>query len=507
MLGLQVNTYVAARDHDDARHHRVMASKMDIHDIADILSPVAVAPIAVREEGMPDLEQDSDGEAGPSSPREAPVAQEEAAPDPTAPLYILGADEEEAHAVNNAPFFEPHPRPSPYGTPTSRVGLPSTARSPVEEERQQERAAPVEPAAEGGCTASSGGEECELPLPPLRGEDMLQALQRPRVEQYRADRRTRNKRPYVEYPRGEVLELSDEDEDEAMLHKPGAGLPSSSGEKSKQDPITVEAIDAQIAKRMEEQLERRLREANEMNAARILSLQETMERERREAAQRHADLMHQNQQFMMTMMAAMQAMPHAAAAFAPPAPAFPMATTQMAAPPSSSHAVYIAEHAHPSAAPVTFPVSAPVPVPVASPVPVPVSVSIPDPVSASSSGLRPCGRNSPEPASIPSPSQQATTHSREPAAAPATTEVAAEDAPHGVDEPMESPAHTAASEEDSHMRGSQDSEEMEHDIQAAQSSPHATFTDARPQPEPMATSPVRESTPAAELTADEVINL
>ena len=167
MIGLQVDTYVAARDHDDARHHRVLASKMDIQDIVDTLSPVTVAPIAVREEGMPDLKQDSDGEAGPSSPMEAPAAKEEAAPDPSAPLYILGADEKEAHIVNNASFAEPHPQPSPYGTPTSRVELPSTARSLIEAEPQPERAAPVEHVAEGGCTASFGGEELLAQSPHL----------------------------------------------------------------------------------------------------------------------------------------------------------------------------------------------------------------------------------------------------------------------------------------------------------------------------------------------------
>ena len=137
---------------------------------------------------MPDLEQDSDGETWPASPREAPAAEEEAAPDPSAALFILGADEEEAHVVNNASFAESHPRPSPYGTPTSCVGLPSTARSPREAEPQPERAAPVEPMTEGGCTTSSGGEECELPLPPMQGEDMLQLLLRPKVDQYWEDR-------------------------------------------------------------------------------------------------------------------------------------------------------------------------------------------------------------------------------------------------------------------------------------------------------------------------------
>ena len=47
MLGLQVNTYAVVGDYDDARNHRVLASKMDIMDIVDTLSPQMVAPIAV----------------------------------------------------------------------------------------------------------------------------------------------------------------------------------------------------------------------------------------------------------------------------------------------------------------------------------------------------------------------------------------------------------------------------------------------------------------------------
>ena len=377
-----------AGDYSEAVNHRTIASKMDIMGIIDIVTPQTVLPIAVQYANMPDLDQSSDEEVGPSSPRQTPAAQDEPAParDLSAGLYILGTDEAEAHIVNNAPFAVPEPRPSPFGTPTSRVGFPSTSRPPRPTELERQREAEVQPAQEGA--ASSGGEECELPLPPLRGEDMLQALQRPRVEQYRADRRTRNKRPYVEYPRGEVLELSDEDEDEAMLHKPGAGLPSSSGEKSKQDPITVEAIDAQIARRMEEELERRLREANEMNATRISSLQETMERERREAAQRHADLMAQNQQFMMAMMARLTALPQVPVA--QPTATFPMATTMMPALRPSSHAVYIPEHAFPAPATIV-------------PEPQPVAQPQPQPASASSADLRPRGRNSPVPTPLLSP--------------------------------------------------------------------------------------------------------
>ncbi len=500
MLGLQVNTYVLAGDYGEAVSHRRIASKMDIADIADILSPQRVAPIASREAGM--SEDDSDDEAGPSSHCEPSGARDEVAPDPTSGLFLLGEQEEEVEEEEEEEedIPVPVPRPSPFGTPTSRVGLPSTSRPPRASAPEPVPSAQVEPAQEGGCTASSGGEECELPLPPLRGDELMQVLERPRVDQYRADRRMRNKRPYNEYPSGEVLELSDEDEDEARLHKSGAGLPSSSGEKSKQDPITVETIDAQIARRMEEQLERRLREANEMNAARIASLQETMERERMEAQQRHADLMAQNQQFMMAMMARLTALPQVPVA--QPAATFPVATPMMPAPRPSSHAVYIPEHVLP--APATT---------IAEPLPQPAAELQAQPAPASSADLRPRGRNFPAPPPPSSPPQEAHTQTADPAPETQTANDAVfegdDTARHteGVDEPRMSPARATEDDEDVHMRGSQESEEMEQDIQAAQSSPPANFTDARPEPEPMATSPDVRVVAVAEPAVDEVINL
>ena len=345
MLGLQVNTYAVVGDYDDARNHRVLASKMDIMDIVDTLSPQMVAPIAVREEGIPDLEQDSDGEEGPASPRETPAAEEEAAPNPSAGLFILGVDEVEAHVVNNAPFAKPDPRPSPFGTPTSRVGLPSMARPPREAEPEPEQAVPMEPATEGGCTTSSGGEEYQLPLPPMHGEDMLQLLLRLKVAQYRENMRRRNKKPHNEYPKGTGLELSDKDEGEVRLHESFFALPTKE-DKSKREPMTVTKLDEKMEKRMKDEIDMRLKEANELHAMKMAAIQAEMEQTRLEAAHKHADLMAQNQAFLaqsqqfMSMMASLQTMPQVA--YAPPVPAFLMAPTQMIAPPSSSHAVYIA---------------------------------------------------------------------------------------------------------------------------------------------------------------------
>lgn len=149
MLGLQVNTYVGTGDYDDAANHRVLASKLDIMDIVDLLSPQPVRPIAVREEGMPDLDV-SDDEAGPSSRREEADSEEEDAPNPSTGLFLLGAEEEEDERqrhVNVTPLAVPDARPSPFGTPTSRVGFPSTARPSRMADPEPEPAAEVEPAA------------------------------------------------------------------------------------------------------------------------------------------------------------------------------------------------------------------------------------------------------------------------------------------------------------------------------------------------------------------------
>ena len=58
MLGLQVNSFVKPSDYDDANSHRVIASKMDIEDIVDVLTPHHVVPLASREEAMPGMETD-----------------------------------------------------------------------------------------------------------------------------------------------------------------------------------------------------------------------------------------------------------------------------------------------------------------------------------------------------------------------------------------------------------------------------------------------------------------
>ena len=70
MLGLQVNSFVEARNMDDANTHRDFASKMDIEDIIDVITPHPMVPLASREEETPATEWDSDGDQDPVSPRE-----------------------------------------------------------------------------------------------------------------------------------------------------------------------------------------------------------------------------------------------------------------------------------------------------------------------------------------------------------------------------------------------------------------------------------------------------
>lgn len=62
MLGLQVNTFVELTDMDEASNHRNIASRMDIEDIMDVLTPHPVVPLASREEAMHEMETESDGD-------------------------------------------------------------------------------------------------------------------------------------------------------------------------------------------------------------------------------------------------------------------------------------------------------------------------------------------------------------------------------------------------------------------------------------------------------------
>ena len=66
--------------------------------------------------------------------------------------------------------------------------------------------------------------------------------------------------PYNEYPKGAVLELSDEDNDEVRMYNAISALPNEPG-KVKKEPMLVSELDKKLEKRMKEELDQRLQEA------------------------------------------------------------------------------------------------------------------------------------------------------------------------------------------------------------------------------------------------------
>jgi len=468
MLGLQVNSFVGAGDMDECKDHRKLAEKMDLNDFLDIITPHPVVPLATREEPSHAGGWGSDGDDDAMSPRGQPSRQEDLPDLARHPMdcvaYLLGEDDMDAKEAqpNVTPIRVPHTTPSqsPFGTPTSRVGLPSTAGPSRAARLMAERDADL--AAETGCTASSGGgepSEHAAPLPPMDPRDMLELISRPDIDSYRASRRQRNKTPYNEYPEGAVLEISDEDEDEVRLYASMSALPSEPG-KVKKEPMSVSELDEKMEKRMKEELDTRLREANEEHARKMAAIQAEMEQARLESARRHADLMAQNQQFLaqsqqfMSMMASLQARPPVV--YAAPDPVMSVSPL-LVRPPSSSHTVYIPEHSYPAPALV-----------------------VPPP---------------PQVAAAPEPSPPAI----------------------GDDEDVNI-ADAPLPDEDVHMRGSQDSSHEDQPFVGTQASQaggadtvvvedtEGEFTGARPGPG-TATGPGEGGTAGKELTAEEVINL
>ena len=291
MLGLQVNSFVDVCDYDEAKSHRVIASKMDIQDIMDVLTPHHVVPLASRNESTHGLDTDSDGDQDPSSPVKQPTTQENLHSldrDPISNIFLLGTDymdTEETH-VTVTPLRVPVI--SSFGTPTSRVGFPSTAGPSSAPGSIAEK--DVDLATEAGCTASSGGGSQHAELPPMQGRDMLELILRPDMSLYRESRRKRNKIPYNEYPEGAVLDLSDEDEDEVKMYN-AISILSTESNKVKKEPMSVSELDEKMEKRMKEQLDQRLQETNELHAKKMVAIKDEMEQARLESARRHADLM------------------------------------------------------------------------------------------------------------------------------------------------------------------------------------------------------------------------
>ena len=93
-----------------------------------------------------------------------------------------------------------------------------------------------------------------------------------------------------------------------------AALPTEPG-KVKKEPMSVSELDEKLEKRMKEELDQRLQEANEFHAKKMVVIQAEMKQARLESARRHADLMAQNQQFLaqsqqfMSLMQNLQAKP------------------------------------------------------------------------------------------------------------------------------------------------------------------------------------------------------
>lgn len=171
MLGLQMNSFVDVCDYDETKSHRVIASKMDIQDIMDVLIPHHVVSLASRNESTYGLDTDSEGDHDPSSLIKQPTIQENLHSldrDPISNIFLLGTDymDTQETQVTVTPLKVPHaPVISSFGTPTSRVGFSSTAGPSCASRSIAEK--DVDLAIEAGCTASSGGGSQHAELPPM----------------------------------------------------------------------------------------------------------------------------------------------------------------------------------------------------------------------------------------------------------------------------------------------------------------------------------------------------
>ena len=136
----------------------------------------------------------------------------------------------------------------------------------------------------------------------------------PDISLYHESPRKRNKTPYNKYPEGAVLDLSDEDQDEVRMYKVISTLPTEHG-KVKKEPMSMSKLDEKMEKRMKEELDQRLYEANELHTKKMHAIQAEIVQARLESARRHADLIAQNQQLLaqsqqfMSLMQSLQARP------------------------------------------------------------------------------------------------------------------------------------------------------------------------------------------------------
>ena len=131
ILGLQVNSFVHDCDYDDAKAHKIIASKIDILDIMNVIFPQHVVPLTSQNEAIPEMDSDADEDEDPNFPNELPTTNEDNfVRDPTTTIFLLGTDHmdtQDTHAIDPPMRVIDAPLLSPFGTPTSRVGFPSTA--------------------------------------------------------------------------------------------------------------------------------------------------------------------------------------------------------------------------------------------------------------------------------------------------------------------------------------------------------------------------------------------
>ena len=167
ILGLQVNSFVDDCDYDDAKAHMVIASKIDILDIINVISPQHVVPLASQNEAIPEIDSDADEDEDPNFPNEMPTTNEDNfVRDPTTTIFLLGTDHmdtQDTHAIDppmrviDAPslsFWDSHIScwiPFHCGSVSCCWGYGRKDK---------------ELATEVGCTASSGGgsQYTDLPL-------------------------------------------------------------------------------------------------------------------------------------------------------------------------------------------------------------------------------------------------------------------------------------------------------------------------------------------------------
>ena len=280
MLGLVVNSFVETSDYDEANVHRSQASKMDILDILPSLAVRSVTPLASRTETAA-MDTDSDTEAGPSNTPRAQTPPDNVVRDPLTGLYILGVSQhhdEDAHVTIDTPF----------GTPTSRVGLPSTLLPSMRGQLRDRDGAG--PSRGDDFSASSGEEETPPARTQLPAIDVLDMRSRPSLDLYRENRRRRNKVPYVEFGINDVVVISDEDEEEIKMYDMVRGVPEGPA-TVKKEAMTVAELDEKMAKRMNDEIAQRISENNQEHALKMAAIQLELERQRKESQEMHAQLM------------------------------------------------------------------------------------------------------------------------------------------------------------------------------------------------------------------------